>query len=215
MKILFFFAFILFIFHKQVKPFEGSVHYKHSFVDLEDIDWHNGNMFIYGTKSTFEVNQNGYRFLTPNAVSKFLLYCRADTTLYYGDDSDTLRAETAFYTGDSIISMSIADTNVTILGHLCKRFTILLQHKQGYGFFKRTYYYSNDFPVDEKIFNACKNRMMDIIFREIKAVPLRIDWEKPGKYRVEMIADKIQPEKLADSLFAVPKNKVVIRNPAN
>jgi hypothetical protein len=187
--------------------FEGAVHYTHNFVSLGKWDYIIEP--IYGTGSTYRYSAHGFRLDAENSMSPTLFYNTTDTFIYYQDSPDTLTAESARISGSEIVTTNIADTSVIILGHACKRFLIITKNKKSGTRFKKIYYFSNDFPLNPAIFQNCHDRNFDAIFASIKAVPLRMDWEAPGKYRVEMTADKIEPGTVADSVLFPSKNAYI------
>ena len=210
----YYFAFLLFTvfsYGQNKNPlFEGLITYKHDVIPKKDSVNVNYDYAGIGRTSDYYFKNGNIKWLTYDCYFKMDLFVVKENRDYWLTNlSDTIYTLKKNVPDFRIIDYKTEKTSVKILNHNCQVLTLKLKplDKESPITYRR-YYFSNDFSIDPKKFANCTSSAYDVIYGQIKSVPLRIEYEFENRI-VVWEATAIKPMKLEDSFFEISKKSVL------
>jgi hypothetical protein len=207
MKILNIITFLIITITAAAQEFEGKIIYqlkcesKIPNIPSEQFTAMMGGLQEYYYRSgDYKMQGNGTLF-------QWQLFILKDNKLY-----SKLSSANAVYYDDitvnkeEVLNVEVKKKSTTVLGYSCDE--LILTTKSGV----QRYYYNVRFNIDPKKFESFRfNNWYEYVSRA-KAVPLKMYIETP-QFNFESVATEIQETKLDKSLFVLPPNVKIEKNP--
>ena len=194
------------------KEFEGYIEFEHKViphVENYNVNYDYGGI---GKSSRYTYSKGKIKF--ENRESYFVkdIFLSSEKSNYFiTQNPDTIMLLDATKLDAELIEFEIEPNVDTILNMSCSRITIKLKPigKAGPVSYRR-YYFSNEYYVNPEYFTDCKGSFYDIIYKEIKSIPLRIEYEWPNR-TVVWQAIEVKNTKIDDAEFSYDKSKTIIK----
>ncbi|MDI1257472.1 MAG: hypothetical protein PSV16_15365 [Flavobacterium sp.] len=194
----------------QVKTeFIGLVKYTHNVIPkVKDYDV-NYDYSGIGKSSDYYFKDANIKWLTYESYFKMDLFIAKENRDYFL----TAKSDTVFTLKNTNRDFDVVDYKITaaapILGHKCNVLELKLKPLDADSpvTFRR-YYFSDDFYIDPKKFANCKSSAYDIIYGQMKSIPLKIEFEFENRI-VVWEASEVTPMKLDSHFFEIEKNAVI------
>lgn len=198
-KLVFLLAFSLSALSVIAQNFEGRILYKNSFFLPNGQDVTASATKMMGAEQDYYINARHYKSLMNGQMMTMQLY-RSDENKYYTvDGNNTAQSFDGSTESGKITKIEKLDGTFDILGRKCKG--IVLTGNTS----KTTYYYDESMKVNIDTFSKHKfGNWIDYLQASGGALPLAFIVENP-QYTWKSEAVKVEPMKLDDSEFALPK----------
>ena len=193
----------------QVKSteFVGLVKYIHNVIPKEkgyDVSYDYSGI---GKSSDYYFKDGNIKWLTYDCYFKMDLFIASENRDYYlTNKSDTIFTIKNNVRDFDVIDYKINKSNEVVLGHKCSVLELKLKPLNAdYPITFRRYYFSNDFYIDSKKLANSTSSAYDIIYTQMKSIPLKIEYEFANKI-VIWEASEIKPMKLDKHFFELEKD---------
>ena len=212
--ILFFISsfFTLFGFSQKPLEFEGVISFSHTVIPKEKDYDVNYDYSGIGKTSDFYYKNGNYKWLTYNSYFIMDLFISKDKKNYLlTTSSDSMYWLNSSITDIEVLDYSITKNVDTILGYICNVLTIKLKpESKSEPISYRRYYFSNKFYVNPEHFKDCKGNCYELIYSQIKSIPLRIEFEWPNRI-VIWEAVNVESKTIDESFFKLDKDRVLLK----
>lgn len=194
----------------KVKEFTGVVKYKHNVIAKEkeyDVSYDYSGI---GKSSDYYFKDGNIKWLTYNCYFKMDLFIAKENKDYFlTNQSDTIFTLKNNVRDFDIIDYKVEKSNSVILGHKCNVLQLKLKPiNSETPITYRRYYFSSDFYIDPKKLEKCTSSAYDIIYGQMKSIPLKIEFEFPNRI-VVWEASEIKPLVLDNRFFELEKNVLI------
>ncbi|OIN58447.1 hypothetical protein [Arsenicibacter rosenii] len=198
-KIALLIAFTFLTFSAVAQNFEGRILYKNSFYLPNGQDVTASATRMMGTEQDYYINAKHYKSLMNGQMMTMQLY-RSDENKYYSvDGNNTAQSFDGSTESGKITKVEKLDGTFDVLGRKCKG-VVLISNTS-----KTTYYYDESMKVNIATFSKHKfGNWIDYLQASGGALPLAFIVENP-QYTWKSEAVKVEPMKLDDSAFTLPK----------
>ncbi|OJW73825.1 MAG: hypothetical protein BGO59_17420 [Spirosoma sp. 48-14] len=186
-------------FNAIAQYFEGRILYKNSFFLPNGQDITASAAKMMGTEQDYYINAKHYKSLMNGQMITMQLY-RSDENKYYSvDGNNTAQSFDGSTESGKITKVETLEGTFDVLGRKCKG--VVLTGNSS----KTTYYYDESMKVNIETFSKHKfGNWIDYLQASNGALPLAFIIENP-QYTWKSEAVKVEPKKLDDSEFTLPK----------
>ena len=187
--------------------FEGKISYKAEFTrKTTKYDSSLLSMAI-GKYSNYFFKQGNFLIKSYNAISYMTLYRMEDNKMY----TQKVWSDSIFYVdcskpGFKILNFTLTPKKETILGITCDELKVFFENK-----IITNYFNSDTLKQDPTWHQKYTFYNEDFISQKTKSISLKFIIDKPD-YKVTYTATSITPKQLNDSIFLVPKNKILVND---
>ena len=195
---------------KKKAEFEGFIKYDHK-ITAKDSSYNvEYDYAALGRHSEFYYKSGNTKFANQDAYFKADLFRSKDYMDYLlFNNSDTVLCLDARKSDVEVLEFDVKESADTILNYSCNLLTIKLKPvDRDAPISYRRYYYSKKLAVNPDHFKGCKGNCYDLIYAQMQAVPLKIEFEWPNKI-VTWQASEIVQQPLKDEVFEVDKKAVL------
>ena len=138
-----------------------------------------------------------YKTESSGTLGEWQLYINLDNKLYNKTPgSNVLSWNNGASYNDRVLSSKITKNAIEVKGYKCHE--LILNCINGV----QTYYYSDSFKIDYKLFEKHKYGNYDIYTEKEKAFPLKLKVENDF-YIMEIVAIEIEPQILSSEIFTI------------
>jgi hypothetical protein len=190
--------------------FVGLVKFKHNVIPKQtDVDV-NYDYSAIGKHSDYYFKDGNIKWLTFDSQFKMDLFIAKENRDYF----EMSHTDTIFTLKNNVPDFNVVDYEVvpspeSILGRKCKVLLLTLKPTDAETpITYRRYYFSDDFYIDPADMANCKSSAYDVIYGQMKSIPLKIEYEFPNR-TVVWEATEVTPMKLADDFFKLKKGAVI------
>ncbi|RZJ33039.1 MAG: hypothetical protein EOO51_15080 [Flavobacterium sp.] len=190
--------------------FVGLVKFAHTVV-ATDKDYNPDNDYAaIGRHSDYYFKDGDIKWLTYDSYFRMDLFRAKENRDYYlTNRSDSIFTPKNNDRDFDIISYNVLKSDRVILGHKCRMVELKLKPLgRETPVTYRRYYFSSDFYIDPEKLAKCTSSGYDVIYGQMKSIPLRIEFEFPGR-TVVWEATEIKPMNLETSFFELAKGTPV------
>jgi hypothetical protein len=191
------------------QSFEGIVTYQNTF--KSKIPNVTDDMLTQMMGASLEYTQKGGDYKTKSNGTFLLwqLYVQKDNKLYTKfANSNSVFWNDGAENKDEVLKTEINKNALEVLGHKCDE--LILTCKSGV----QKYYFTSKFKLDPKLFENHKfGNFYDYVVKS-KAVPLKITIDNV-QFTMESVATSVEAQKIDDTLFKLPEDATLEKNPYN
>ena len=193
-----------------VEEFEGIIKYNHQVVAMDSSYDVNYDYSAIGKSSIYHYKNGNYKFLNQNSYFKADLFKSNELANYLLiSNSDTVIYLNARIADLEIMDYSIEESVDTILNYSCDLITLKIKPiNQDSPISYRRYYFSKKLPINSNHFKECKGSAYELIYRNTKSLPLRIEFEWPNR-KIIWEAAEVENKKLSDDIFRVDEKWIL------
>gem|GEM_PF-260143 len=188
-------------------PFEGKFVYTNKYKSKLSNMSNEQFTAMMGTTQEYYIKGGNYKSVTNGTLVQWQLYTNKDNKLYTKmSNSAAILWNDAAVNLDVIIKSEINKGVVELWGHKCDE--LVLTCKSGV----QKYYYNDKIKVDPKLYANHKFANWNQVMAITKALPYKIIIDNV-QFSLESVATQILPSKLDNSLFALPADAQLQKNP--
>ncbi len=189
---------LLFVFISALsiaQTFEGEIVYtinwKSKTDQITDEQWKQ----MMGTKMNYFIKKGNYKSVTNGSMSQWQMYLQKTNLLYSKLSIESkLKTTDASVNADEILKSEIKKDVCTILDYSCDELTLTC--KSGV----QKYYYTNQLPVDPKLYEKHKYANWYAYLSISNALPLKMLIEN-DQFVMETTVKEVKQRKLRDGFF--------------
>lgn len=189
------------------REFTGIIKYIHNVIPKEKDYDVNYDYSGIGKSSDYYFKDGNIKWLTYDSYFKMDLFIANENRDYYltnkSDTIFTLKNNTRDF---EIINYKVSKSNEIMQGHKCNVLELKLKPLNAdLPITFRRYYFSNDFYIDSKRLENCSSNAYDVIYTQMKSIPLKIEYEFANRI-VVWEALEIKQMKLDNHFFKLEKS---------
>jgi hypothetical protein len=200
---------ILFYASSIAQNFEGKVNYQNSFKSKIPNVTDDMLTQMMGTTVEYNLKEGNYKTISNGTFLLWQLYVQQDNKLYTKfANSNSIFWNDGAENKDEVLKIDLNKKALEILGYKCDE--LVLTCKSGV----QKYYFTSKFKVDPKLF---KNHRFGNFYEYVlksQAVPLKISIDNI-QFSMESVATSVQEEEIDDTLFELPEDAMLEKNPYN
>lgn len=193
------------------QEFEGYIEFEHTVLPHEDNYDVSYDYKGIGKSSRYTYCKGNIKFESRDAYLLKDIFLSSEKSNYLiTQNPDTILLLDATKPDVELIDFKIENNVDTILNKACNRITFKLKplgKDEPISF--RRYYFSSEYYVNPKYFENCKGSIYDVIYREMKSIPLKIEFVWPIK-TVIWQAVEVKETEILDEEFEYDKSKTII-----
>jgi hypothetical protein len=164
---------------------------------------------MMGTSSEYQVKNGNYRTNWNGTFLIWQIYIQKDNKLYSKfSNSPSIFWNDCAENKDEVLNSELNKNVLDILGHKCDE--LVLTCKSGV----QKYYFSSKLKMDPKQFENHKFANLYEYVAKSKAVPLKITIDN-AQFTMESVASSIEEENVNDTIFELPPDAALEKNPYN
>jgi hypothetical protein len=195
--------------NSQIKKqeFAGLVKYTHNVIPKEKDYDVNYDYSGIGKSSDYYFKDGNIKWLTYDCYFKMNLFISKENRDYFlTNKSDTIYTLKNNAKDFDIFDYKISKSDEVILGHKCNVLELRLKPLNADAPITfRRYYFSGDFYIDSEKLANCTANAYDIIYAQMKSIPLKIEYEFVNRI-VVWEATEVKPMKFDEHFFELEQN---------
>ena len=187
------------------QDFEGVVHYKRTFTIIDNRISIDQLEKDYGKKSTVYIKNGYYKSIDDSDFMTMQLYRYTDQKMYFfNKNTDTLFYLSTNFREKNKYEFHLKKQTDTILGVVCDRLEVKINANLTY-----IYYFSSKYSLDPEFYKNYTLINKNEILNRMKSIYLKFTGISKD-YILTSEAVKIELKKLDESIFDIPKHKILI-----
>jgi len=189
---------------RDVKLFEGVIHYRHTLESCSQRYPIGFLMMNLDTASAYYYRNGNYKWVNKMAVFQEDLYVAEENRNYFkvGGQGDVWYGEGADLDED-VLEFSMSRNRENILGYECDMLALTTLKRLDKKIYTRYIFYSPEIKIDSSAFSKLRYLSHDFIAAKTRSLPLKIIMNTE-EFAVTWEAVKIDFTALNDSIFHIP-----------
>lgn len=189
------------------QSFEGVIKYKNSYKIKIPTLTNEQFTAMMGTNMDYFIKGGNYKTTTNGNYLLWQLYINKDSKLYNKTaNSPTVLWNDVTINTDEVIKAETKKDALDVLGYKCDE--LILTCKSGV----QKYYYSSKLKMEAKLYENFKYQNWYEYLSRANAVPLKMIIDN-AQFYLESVATEVQKKKISDSLFTLPPDVKLEKNP--
>jgi hypothetical protein len=189
--------------------FEGKVNYENTFKSKIPNVTDDMLTQMMGTTVEYNLKEGNYKTISNGTFLLWQLYVQQDNKLYTKfANSNSIFWNDGAENKDEVLKIDVNKKALEILGYKCDE--LVLTCKSGV----QKYYFTSKFKVDPKLFENHKFGNFYEFVLKSRAVPLKISIDNV-QFSMESVATSVEEQKIDDTLFKLPEDATLEKNPYN
>ena len=204
-------SFLLTFFYASAiaQNFEGKVNYQNTFKSKIPSVTDDMLTQMMGTTVEYNLKEGNYKTISNGTFLLWQLYVQQNNKLYTKfSNSNSVFWNDGAENKDEVLKIDLNKKALEILGHKCDE--LVLTCKSGV----QKYYFTSKFKIDPKLFENHKfGNFYDYVVKS-RALPLKITIDNV-QFFMESVATSVEEQKIDDTLFKLPEDAMLEKNPYN
>src|SRR5687768_3262381 len=189
------------------QTFEGVIKYKNSYKIKIPTLTNEQFTAMMGTTMEYFIKEGNYKTMTNGNYLLWQLYINKDNKLYNKTaNSPAILWNDVTVNTDEVLKAEINKNAIDVLGYKCDE--LILTCKSGV----QKYYYSSKLKMDAKLYESFKYQNWYEYLSRANAVPLKMIIDN-AQFYLESVATEVQKKKIDASMFTLPSDAKLEKNP--